>query len=1555
MEQDHKKSQFIADSYPELFGSAIIDMGFAVHMKAVRSANVMEQAIHMLEEMSNTYLESYASSFGSAIMLQIPHKLLYKDMLRYGIELPEEGRYAAAMLHLPQAQDKRNLIERAIEEELTSSAMFNVIGWRDVPLASWELLDPDADEETERPVYRQLFAGCRQHEQFNKLELERAVFKARKQIENICAENGLCKGAVSSFSTSRIVYQAPYAGKKLAAYFSDLSNSMLEAAIAMIFTYRWSHTSFKWTMPLACHYMLRSGKIHSLRSNRNMLQVRQRDFRGWWLEGQTDGLDLQYIDSVLPQNSELYGSILADRLAEQYYLSQLPLEQCALQMMPNLALSASPLNEQLRAFYQYSSTQMEPWEGPAVLLFTDGERVGAMIDRNSFRSVRYMITKDDLVLLSTRPASVIIDEEQISGKNRLRPGRLLLIDTKQGAVIADDQIKERLAAQHPYQQWLSDHLIHIDELPDAMPRTELEDSELFRTQVRFGYTAEDVHRMVEQMAGTGQDPVLSMGFDAPIALLSAQHQSIYNYFKQQFQQVLSPAIDPVREEASTATQLTLGPERSLLHAEPQSCRHIKLDTPMLLNNQLGKLRRLRRSGLRAMTLPIVFSVQGGEDELRNALSTLGEAACRLAEKGHALLILSDRSVTKEQAAIPALLAVSAIHQALVREGLRSKASLIVESAEPRETHHFALLLGYGADAINPYTALDTIESLVYREVLKGISSDKAMRNYIQAATRGVVKVMSRIGIATVQAYCGSGRFESIGLQADWVKAYFAGTDCHVGGLSLSELTEETVQTHIRSYELKFDESKELDSGGQYQWRKDGEEHLFEPLTIHTLQNAARKNDYSLYKKFSKLVSGEGKRHLTLRSLLELDADQALAIPLEEVESAASIVKRFKTGAMSYGAISQEAYESLAIAMNRLGGKSNSGEGGECVRSKSADADTVAAADAAADSRSKVKQLASGRFGVTSKYLVNAEEIQIKIAQGAKPGEGGRLPGLKVYPWIAEARRTTPGVGLVSPPSHHDIYSARDLAGIIYDLKQINPHARISVKLVAGSQVDAAALQSVLYGAEGVLISGYDGGTAASPIGSLRHAGLPWEIGLAKTHKALMETGLRKKIVLETDGKLMTGRDVAIAALLGAEEYSFATAPLVVLGCIMMRVCQLDTCPVGIATQNPELRKKFSGDPDHIVNYMTFIAEELREIMASLGFKSLKEMIGRFDKLKLQQLAGKHKLAALQLEELLEHRAQASESHDADNLLAAQEPAQTEKSEQSIDAAELIPRAIAALDAGHTVEAAFNLYPHMRAVGTRLAGEITRRGAKLAIAADAVHYRFTGRGGDSFGAFLPQGITFSLAGDCNDFFGKGLSGGKLAIAPPSTASYDAKQQIIVGNSALYGATSGEAYVSGIAGARFAVRNSGAVIAVEGAGDHACEYMTDGCTVILGETGRNFGSGMTGGIAYVYDELGDFFYRCNLKSIVLEHVEEDQDIELLRSIIEKHLSYTGSKAAGKILGEWNEALDKFVKVIPKDYKRLLEHTARMVHRGMDLEVAQYAAFEANRREVARLTNK
>ncbi|MEF2246155.1 glutamate synthase large subunit [Paenibacillus sp. IITD108] len=1544
MEQQEKNSLSVRNAYPEIFGSSLIDMGFAVHIKAKRSANVIDQAIQMLDEMSAAYSEAYLSSFGSAVMLQIPHRLLASELQNSGISLPEEGKYAVAMLHLPQDAFRRRQIEQAIEERLNGSDKLAVIGWRDVPAAG-EAAAAEIDRiRADQPVYRQLIVGSSpQQTQIHATELERAVFAARRQAENICAEHGLNKGAVASFSSTRILYQAPLAGSKLASFFSDLSNELLEAAFALVFTYRYSDERFSWTLPLACHYMLRSGKIHSLRSNRSMLQVRQHAFEGWWHEGTEDKLDLGYLDTNLPQSCGMYGTILADRLAEQYYLSSLPVEQCALQMMPNLALSASPLNKQLSAFYQYCSTQMEPWEGPAVLLFTDGERIGAMIDRNSFRSVRYLITNDELVLLSTRPASANIDEEQIAVKNRLRPGRQLLIDTRLGAVVADDQIKDRLSAQHPYQQWISEQLIHIDELPDALSKEELDAQELFSTHIRFGYTAEDVHRMVEQMAGTGQDPIVSMGFDAPIALLSNQHQRIYNYFKQQFQQVLSPAIDPVREEASTATQLTLGAERSLLHAEPQSCRHIKLDTPMLLNNQLGKLRRLRRAGLRAMTLPILFSINGGDAALVEALSKLGQSACRLVEKGHALLILSDRDTSKEQAAIPALLAVSAIHQTLIDNGLRAKTSLIVESAEPRETHHFALLLGYGADAVNPYTALDTIESLIESDALKGISVDKALRNYIQAATRGVVKVMSRIGIATVQAYRGSGKFETIGLQADWVNEYFKGTTCHIGGLSLAELAVETVQTHLKSYELNDEGSCELESGGQYQWRKDGEDHLFEPLTIHTLQNASRKNDFNLYKKFSSLVHGEGKRHVTLRSLFELNTEENASIPLEEVEPAASIVKRFKTGAMSYGAISKEAYESLAIAMNRLGAKSNSGEGGECA---------AAGHERSKDARSKVKQLASGRFGVTSSYLVHAEEIQIKIAQGAKPGEGGRLPGLKVYPWIAEARGTTPGVGLTSPPSHHDIYSTRDLAGLIYDLKQINPQARISVKLVSGSQIDAAAIQSVIYGAEGVLISGYEGGTAASPIGSLRHAGLPWEIGLIKAHQALKETGLRHKTVLETDGKLMTGRDVAIAALLGAEEYSFSTAPLVVLGCIMMRVCQLDTCPVGIAAQNPDLRKKYSGDPQHIVNYMTFIAEELREIMAGLGFRTVEEMIGCSDRLRLQQLSGKHKLAALQLEELIQRTDKIDCS--ADSELAASLLA-IEDCGSSIDREELIPKAAAAFETGSKVEAEFKLYPHMRAVGTGLAGEVTRRSTDAALTEDMIHYRFNGRGGDSFGSFLPAGVTLTVDGDCNDFYGKGLSGGKLVIAPPGAAKYDAKQQIIVGNSALYGATSGEAYISGVAGARFAVRNSGAVIVAEGAGDHACEYMTGGCTVILGETGRNFGSGMTGGIAYMYDELGDFFYRCNLKSIVLERVEEDDDIDMLQSIVQKHFKYTGSQAAERILEGWDEAIDKFVKIIPKDYKRLLEHTARMERRGMAADVARYAAFEANRREVARMLNK
>ncbi|WP_025680248.1 glutamate synthase large subunit, partial [Paenibacillus massiliensis] len=1042
---------------------------------------------------------------------------------------------------------------------------------------------------------------------------------------------------------------------------------------------------------------------------------------------------------------------------------------------------------------------------------------------------------------------------------------------------------------------------------------------------------------LEPMASTGAEPIGSMGYDAPLAVLSDKPQRLYNYFKQMFAQVTNPPIDAIREEIVTATGTTIGPERNLLHPEPESCRQIRLETPVLSNEDFAKIRHVHRPGFKSMTIPMFFNAADGAEGLRSAMEGMFEAADRVIEKGHNILILSDRGVDHDNAAIPALLAVAGLHHHLIKRGTRTKVSILLESGEPRDIHHYALLLGYGVSAVNPYLAFETLDDMIQQGMLRGISHEKAVKNYIKAATKGVLKILSKMGISTIQSYRGAQIFEAVGLKQDFVDQYFTWTPSRIGGIGLEEVAAEALSHHYRAFNEKDGNDKVLDSGGEYQWRNDGEEHLFNPQTIHLLQQAVRTGDYQLYRKYATLVQGENEKKLTIRSMLKLKP-VGEPIPLEEVESAESIMRRFKTGAMSFGSISKEAHEDLAIAMNRIGGKSNTGEGGEdpsrFVRDENGDL-----------RRSSIKQVASGRFGVTSNYLVNADEIQIKMAQGAKPGEGGQLPGRKVYPWVAEVRGSTPGVGLISPPPHHDIYSIEDLAELIYDLKNANPRADINVKLVSEVGVGTIAAGVAKGRADIILISGYDGGTGASPQGSIRHAGMPWELGLAEAHQTLMINNLRDRIVLETDGKMLSGRDLAVAALLGAEEYGFSTAPLVALGCIMMRVCQMDTCPVGVATQNPELRKNYMGDPQHVVNFMRFVAEDVREIMAELGFRTIQEMVGRTDCLDANHAANHWKKKGVDLSVLLH----------VSELAAGSERVRTQRQnhglEETLDMQHLLPLAAPALEDSIPVEATLPITNVNRAVGTILGSEVTRRYGAAGLPEDTIRLNFTGSAGQSLGAFVPKGITIKVEGDSNDYVGKGLSGGKIIVKKPAEATFEANKNIIIGNTALYGATSGEAYINGIAGERFAVRNSGVKVVVEGVGDHGCEYMTGGRVVVLGDTGRNFAAGMSGGIAYVYDPEATFLGRCNLEMVLLERVEDIAEAADLRGLIQRHAEYTGSEVAEHILNDWQNAIGHFVRIIPKDYKRMVEHIEKVEATGLTGDEALLAAFEASMRELAR----
>ncbi|TVX91785.1 glutamate synthase large subunit [Paenibacillus agilis] len=1506
-------------------------MGFVAHIKGQKSHDIVRQALTVLVSMEHRGGQGSEPNTGdgAGIMLQLPHRFFAQQMQEQGVELPEAGRYGVGMLFMSQDVRIRERHEAELRRIVEDEGQ-TFLGFRTVPTND-ETLGQSA--KAVKPYVRQLFIG-RSEDIQSDLAFERKLYLIRKRAEQAIRytnEEGADTFYIPSMSCRKIVYKGMLTTEQVGHFYLDLQNPSLETAIALVHSRFSTNTFPSWERAHPYRFMIHNGEINTLRGNVNWMNARQT-----LCQSEVFGAELEKIKPVInPDGSD---TAMFDNTFEFLYLSGRPLPHVAMMMVPEPWSNHESMNPAKRAFYEYHSCMMEPWDGPAAMAFTDGVQIGAILDRNGLRPSRYYVTKDDLIILSSEAGVLDIAPEQILYKDRLRPGRILLVDTEQGRIISDEEVKQQIANENPYQDWLDEHLIGLDGLPEAPEVPEPKHENVQQRQQAFGYTFEELRKVLEPMASSGVEPIGSMGYDAPLAVLSERPQRLYNYFKQLFAQVTNPPIDAIREEIVTATGTTIGPERNLLNPEPESCRHVRLDSPVLSNEDFAKLRHIRRPGFKSITIPILFPANEGADGLSAALQMMCEAADRVINKGHNIIILSDRGIDAENAAIPALLAVSCLHHHLIEQGTRTKVGLLLESGEPREVHHYALLLGYGVSAVNPYLAFETLDDMIRQGLIRNVSHDKAVKNYIKAATKGVVKILSKMGISTVQSYRGAQIFEALGLEQSFIDKYFRWTPSRIGGIGLEEVTQETLAHHNRAYAVQEGRDSELDSGGDYQWRKNGEEHLFNPQTIHTLQEACRKGDYKLYKKYSGLVQKEYGQNGTLRSLFELKPIGA-AVPIEEVESLEAIFKRFKTGAMSFGSISKEAHETLAIAMNRIGGKSNSGEGGEDP--------ARFAKDPNGDwRRSSIKQVASGRFGVTSNYLVNAEEIQIKMAQGAKPGEGGQLPGRKVYPWVAEVRGSTPGVGLISPPPHHDIYSIEDLAELIYDLKNANPRANINVKLVSEVGVGTIAAGVAKGRADIILVSGYDGGTGASPQGSIRHAGLPWELGLAETHQTLILNNLRDRIRLETDGKMMTGRDLAIAALLGAEEYGFSTAPLVVVGCIMMRVCQLDTCPVGVATQNPELRKNFKGDPDHVVNFMKFVAEELRELMAELGFRTLDDMIGRTECLNVKEVSDHWKAKRIDLSTVLYQ----PELPAGSARTKVRE--QNHGLEETLDMLQLVPAAQAALEHAQSVAGSFPITNVNRATGTILGSEVTRKYGAQGLPEDTISFSFTGSAGQSFGAFVPKGMTLIVEGDSNDYVGKGLSGGKLVVKPSPRATFAAEENVIIGNTAFYGATSGAAYINGIAGERFAVRNSGVNVVVEGVGDHGCEYMTGGRVVILGSTGRNFAAGMSGGIACVLDMNNTFVHNCNLEMVLLERVENESEIEQLRNMIEKHVHYTGSSIGNKVLAQWQELLPKFVRVIPKDYKRMLEQIEKVEAKGLVGEAALLAAFEANMRELSRV---
>jgi len=1518
--------------YDPRFEHDACGVGFVVNIKGKKSRQIVEQALTVLKNLDHRGACGCEENTGdgAGVLLQVPHAFLQHACGGLGFRLPEPGEYGVGMIFLPPDQDQRQHCERAIEKIIADEGQ-RLLGWRSVPTNNLNLGETAKSCE---PFMRQVFIGRGQAIQ-DVMAFERKLHMIRRRAENTLRYGKDAVGEyfyVSSLSCKTIIYKGMLTARQIATFYPDLTDPLIEAAIAVVHSRFSTNTFPSWGRAHPYRYLIHNGEINTLRGNENWMHARQAMLASGML-----GDDFKKLLPVIQEDGS--DSAKFDNCLEFLALSGRSLPHAIMMMIPEPWENHESMDGEKRAFYEYHSTLMEPWDGPASIAFTDGTVVGAVLDRNGLRPSRYYVTKDDLVVMASEVGVLDVPPDRVLEKRRLQPGRMFLVDTKEGRIISDEEIKRQMASAHPYRQWLSENTVYFDQLPNGAEKPPAHQHHATLQRLRaFGYSFEDLRINIGPMAQNGIQPVGSMGTDTPLAVLSDKPQLLYNYFKQLFAQVTNPPIDPIREELITSTTLTLGSEGNLVDPKPESCRQLRLSTPILKNSEMEKLRRVDLPGLRSVTLPILFNPHEGKAGLERALEELFRAADRAIAGGATILILSDKGVDRSHAPIPALLASSGLHHHLIRSGARTRVGLVLESGEPREVHHFCLLIGYGIQAINPYLAYECLNDMIGEGMLENITYEKAVKGYNKAVVKGVVKVMSKMGISTIKSYCGAQIFEAVGLGQEVIDRYFTWTPSRVSGIGLEEIALEAERQHERAFPVFPLNGHTLEVHGQYQYRADGELHLFNPKTIHLLQKACRTNQYTTFKEYTKLVDDQSERMATLRALMELKlAPQP--IPIEEVEPVEAIVKRFKTGAMSYGSISKEAHESLAIAMNRIGGKSNTGEGGEDPARYIPDAN--------GDSRnSAIKQVASGRFGVTSYYLTQAKELQIKMAQGAKPGEGGELPGRKVYPWIAKVRYSTPGVGLISPPPHHDIYSIEDLAQLIHDLKNANHHARISVKLVSEVGVGTIAAGVAKGHADVVLISGHDGGTGASPQTSIKHAGLPWELGLAETHQTLVLNNLRSRIAVETDGQLKTGRDVVIAALLGAEEFGFATTALVTLGCIMMRVCHLDTCPVGVATQNPELRKKFEGDPAHVVNFMRFIAQEIREYMAKLGFRTINEMIGRSDRLEMKQAVDHCKAKGLDYSAILY---QPDVGPDVGRY--CQIP-QNHGLENALDNQALLKLAAPALERREKVKATLPIRNTHRVVGTILGSEVTRRFGPEGLPEDTIHFHFRGSAGQSFGAFVPLGVTLELEGDANDYFGKGLSGGKVILYPPEGSTFTPEENIIVGNVAFYGATNGEAYIRGMSGERFCVRNSGVRAVVEGVGDHGCEYMTGGRVVVIGKTGRNFAAGMSGGIAYVLDEEGDFKSRCNLETVALEHLDE-ADLREVEEMLKRHAMVTRSARAWQLLALWDETAPKLIKVMPQDYRRMLEALRQAEGQGLMGDEAVMAAFEANKNDAARVS--
>jgi glutamate synthase (ferredoxin) len=1525
-------------------------VGFIAHLKGKRSHDIIVKTLTMNNQMDHRGASGSdpATGDGAGIFTQMPDKFLRREMAKKGVELPPEGDYGSGCVFFSPEASVREVAMQVFELVVREEGQ-KFLGWRTVPVKS-ELLGKTSSRY--EPVIKQIFIG-KSPDITDPMDFERKLYVIRKRVGAWIRNNevpnqfrdvhgnkgnsfpGADYHYVTGLSARTMVYKGMLTPCQLSTYFPDLLDPDYESALALMHTRFSTNTFPSWSRAHPNRFIAHNGEINTVMGNANFMKARQA-----LCQSDLFGTDIENIFPVI--NEDGSDSARFDNALEFLHYGGYDLVHAMMMMIPEPWERHTMMDEDKKAFYEFHACMMEPWDGPASITFSDGQQIGAVLDRNGLRPSRYYVTDDDLVIMASEVGVVPdLDPMTIIEKGRLRPGRMFLVDMKEGRIVPDEEVKKRVYLAKPYRKWLDENRITLKDLPAAKAPKSIEPDRILERQLAFGYTYEDLRMLLGPTASSGVQPISSMGNDTPLAVLSSKPKHLYQYFKQIFAQVTNPALDCIREELVTSTETFIGSESNLLAPGPQSCRMVRLDNPLIDNEALARFREINLDGFKSITLDALFPSNQGGEGLESAFEQICKNADSAIADGCNIIILSDRGINHDLAAIPTLLLMGGIHHYLVSKGTRTRVSVILETGEAREVHHFSTLIGYGADAINPYMAFESIHKMIEEDMLD-ITLEKATYNFLKGSIKGVVKTMAKMGISTVASYRGAQIFETIGLSTDLVNRYFCGTSSRCEGSDIEKVAEEALIRHRQAFPDRHIEAEDaaLDTGGVYQWRSDGEFHLFNPETIHLLQKATRTGSYEVFKQYAKKVNDQSENLSTLRGLMKFRTTRS-PVPIDEVESIEAITKRFKTGAMSWGSISQEAHETLAIAMNRIGGKSNTGEGGE-------DPERFVTMANGDSKRSAIKQVASGRFGVTGEYLVNADEIQIKISQGAKPGEGGELPGSKVYPWIAKVRYSTPGVGLVSPPPHHDIYSIEDLSELIHDLKNSNTRARINVKLVAEVGVGTIAAGVAKAHADVILISGHDGGTGASPSSSIFNAGAPWELGLAETNQILLLNDLRSRVVLETDGQLKTGRDVAIATLLGAEEYGFATAPLVTVGCLMMRVCQKNTCPVGIATQDPELRKNFEGKPEHVVNFMTFIAMEFREIMAELGFRTINEMVGHVECLDTNEATAHWKANGVDLTSIF-HKPDVGEEvggyHQID---------QDHGLKDALDNTHLLTLCKPAIERGEHVRVELPIINVNRVVGTITGSEVSRKYGSKGLPEDTIELKFTGSAGQSFAAFTPPGMTFRLEGDANDYVGKGLSGAKVIIYPTKNSRFKAEENIIIGNVALYGATSGEVYINGQAGERFCVRNSGAFAVVEGIGDHGCEYMTGGQVIVLGETGRNFAAGMSGGVAYVYDIDGLFEKRLNHEMVNLYRLIEcaDKDIHLVKATIEKHVAYTASPRGKSLLEKWDSELPKFFKVLPRDYERMLEAFRKVEEQGLTGDDAAMAAFEENLKDLARV---